>query len=401
MENSVKAYAQNNYKKMFREPDGHLTHKFIVPGSVYSNSLWDWDSWLTDVALHQSIEEDFSQYSKGCILNFLEHIDEAGRIPLMITPEKHLPEVLDGESNGHKPCLAQHAAFIVRQSGDAEWLRPQFGKLLRFIDCYMVNNRHENGLYFWIDDCAIGVDNDPCVFYRPKKSSGSIFLNCLMYKELEAVVYLGKLLCVNVDKYEQEREHLKTAVQEHCFDEKDGMYYSVDLNLLPIDPNSNLHKGAPRHWDCLIQRIGSWSGFLAMWAGIATPEQAQRMVRENLLDEKAYWAPYGVRTLSKYEKMYVIKKSGNPSCWLGPIWGISNYLVFRGLVKYGFDAEARDLAEKTQKLFENDLAACGDLHEYYDPESGEPIMNPGFQNWNLLCVNMQAWLNGESVVEEF
>ena len=401
MENSVKAYAQNNYKKMFREPDGHLTHKFIVPGSVYSNSLWDWDSWLTDIALHQSIKEDFSQYSKGCILNFLEHIDEAGRIPLMITPEKRLPEVLDGESNGHKPCLAQHAAFIVSQSGDAEWLRPQFGKLLRFIDCYMENNRHENGLYFWIDDCAIGVDNDPCVFYRPKKSSGSIFLNCLMYKELEAVVYLGKLLRANVEKYEQEREHLKTAVREHCFDEKDGMYYSVDLNLLPIDPNSNLHKGAPRHWDCLIQRIGSWSGFLAMWAGIATPEQAQRMVHENLLDEKAFWAPYGVRTLSKYEKMYAIKKSGNPSCWLGPIWGISNYLVFRGLVKYGFNAEAKELAEKTQKLFESDLAACGDLHEYYDPESGEAIMNPGFQNWNLLCVNMQAWLNGESVVEEF
>jgi putative isomerase len=138
-----------------------------------------------------------------------------------------------------------------------------------------------------------------------------------------------------------------------------------------------------------------------MWSGIATKEQAERMVKENLLDEKAFWAPYGVRTLSKYEKMYVVKPSGNPSCWLGPIWGISNYMVFRGLVKYGFLDEAKMLAEKTVKLLETDLINSGELHEYYDPEKGTPIINPGFQNWNLLSLNMLAWLKGENVVEEF
>ena len=125
------------------------------------------------------------------------------------------------------------------------------------------------------------------------------------------------------------------------------------------------------------------------------------MVRENLLDENGYWAPFGVRSLSKYEKMYVIKASGNPSCWLGPIWGISNYFVFKGLVKYGFYKEARELGEKTVKLFENDIRKSGELHEYYDPESGAPIINPGFQNWNLLSINIKAWLDGEDVVEEF
>lgn len=401
MENPIKVYAQANYKKVFREPEGQLPYKFIVPGSAYSNELWDWDSWLTDIALHQIVNEDFSEYSKGCILNFLEHIDADGRIPMMIKPTTQLPQILDENTNGHKPCLAQHAAFVVKQSGNVEWLRPEFGKLLRFVDCYMQNNRHENGLYFWIDDCAIGVDNDPSIFYRPKKSSGSIFLNCMMYKELEAVVYLGKLLDVDVSRYAQEQENLKAAVREHCYDEKDGMYYSVDLNLLPINPDEFLHRGAPRHWDCLIQRLGGWSGFLAMWAGIATPEQAERMVRENLLDEKAFWAPYGVRSLSKYEKMYVIKKSGNPSCWLGPVWGISNYMVFRGLLKYGFLEEAKELAQKTVKLFEKDIAACGELHEYYDPETGAPVNNPGFQSWNLLGANMYAWLHEQPVVEEF
>lgn len=392
--NLILNYAEKNYKKMFREPDGLLKYKFIVPGSCYSNSLWDWDSWLTNIALRAFVKEDISEYEKGCVLNFLDHIGEDGRMPIFITPQKEWYNY-DGnpETNIHKPCLAQHAAFIVKSNnGDIEWLRPHFDKLLKFIDYYYHNQRHSTGLYFWINDCAIGVDNDPATYYRPAKSSASIYLNCMMYKELCDICYLGNLLGVDVAFYKQEAENLKAAVQQHCYDEKDGMYYSADLNLVPVDPNSTLHSGAPRHWDSLIQRIGCWSGFMAMWAGIATEEQASRMVKENLLDEKAFWAPYGVRTLSKYEKMYTIKKSGNPSCWLGPIWGISNYMVFDGLVKYGFNDEAKQLAQRTLTLFGDDIAKCGELHEYYDPETGAPVNNPGFQNWNLFAIEMGQWL---------
>ncbi len=406
MSEIILEYAKKNYKKMFREPEGNLVYKHIVPGSMYSNSLWDWDSWLVDIALRQFAEDkDIYPYEQGCIMNFLHYVQEDGRTPIVIFPGHMTPNVFKKgkDTNIHKPCLAQHAAFIVKShNGDAEWLRPHFGKLTRFIDWYMENSRHTpTGLYFWIDDSTIGVDNDPSTFYRPDKSSANILLNCFMYKELLATCYIGDKLGENTDKYRAEAENLKAAIQEHCWDEKDGMYYSCDINLRPVDPKEGLHSGAPRHWDCLIQRLGSWSGFLAMWAGIATPEQAERMVKENLLDQKAFWAPAGVRTLSKYEKMYVIKESGNPSCWLGPVWGISNYMVFRGLVKYGFNAEAAELANKNISLLATDISDSGELHEYYDPESGRPIMNPGFQNWNLLSLNMQAWLDGQPIAEEF
>lgn len=395
-------YAESNYQRMFREPEGRLKRKFIVPGSCYSNCLWDWDSWFTNIALRQFVTEDIFEYEKGCVLNFLEHADDQGRIPIVILPDRTMPELSDGKpSNIHKPCLAQHAAFIVKnRGGDAEWLRPYFEKMLGFVTCYYKNCRHANGLYFWINDYAIGVDNDPCTFYRPEKSSASIFLNCMMYRELEAVCFLGGRLGVDVSFYKKEAENLKRSVREHCYDEKDGFYYSADLNLLPVEDGVFLHSGAPRHWDCLIQRIGCWSGFLAMWSGIAQKEQAERMVRENLLDTDSFWAPFGVRTLSKYEKMYTVKASNNPSCWLGPVWGISNYLVFRGLLRYGYEDEAAALAEKTLALFGKDLQSSGVLHEYYDPETGAPVMNPGFQNWNLLAVNMGAWLQGEMPVSE-
>ena len=252
-------------------------------------------------------------------------------------------------------------------------------------------------MFYWLNDSAIGVDNDPCTFYRPDNSSASVYLNCMMYKELEAIsVIAGKLgLADKQCYYANEAEKLKKAIQEHMWDERNGFYYSVDLNLLPVDLSQEMHSGCPRHWNCLIQRIDVWSGFMAMWAGIATEEQAKRMVEENYKNTKTFNAPYGVRTLSKLEKMYKIIKSGNPSCWLGPIWGISNYMVFDGLVKYGFMDEAKELAEKTIKLFGTDLEETGQFHEYYDPETGVGVNNPGFQNWNLLVILMMEIIEKE------
>ena len=47
-----------------------------------------------------------------------------------------------------------------------------------------------------------------------------------------------------------------------------------------------------------------------------------------------------------------------------------------------------------------DIRSCGEMHEYYDGDRGAPVINPGFQNWNLLAINMGAWLHGEPAVSE-
>lgn len=412
---TIRDHIGRDFGRQFREPGGALNHGFLVPGSdAYADTLWDWDSWLSNVALRQVLAESgnveaaqmASPYERGCVLNFLDHGDMEGWIPITCgrTPAPRPTDYLD--RNMHKPCLAQHAAFLVREDGgDAEWLRERLPRLQAFVNCYRNHHRHACGLYYWQDDFAIGVDNDPCTFFRPPKSSGSIYLNCLMYRELLALAYLCE--CLNLgevgEEYRQDALRLRDAVREHCWDEWLGFYYSVDLNLRPVAHRSewSLHHGQPRDYSCLIQRIGVWSGFLALWAGIATSQQAAVIVEKHLQDPATFNAPYGIRTLSRQEKMYNLRASGNPSSWLGPVWGISNYLTFRGLVRYGYTVEARELAEKTVRLFGHDLERFGALHEYYQPENGEPILNRGFQNWNYLVLNMLAWLEGRPVIEEY
>ncbi len=408
-ESAIYQYVKDNYHLILRDPMGLLQHPFIVPGSVYKYQLWDWDSWLTDIAITQVAAnegtlEEFYAYQKGCIENFVDHIDEeSGWLPIGITDHSYLPEKAPaGEANSCKPVLIQHALFIARIHNDADWLAPMYAAFERYLGYYEQYCKHESGLYFFYDDVAIGVDNDPCTFSRPHRSSASIYLNCLMYKEFLAMAELANLLGKGeaFTVYSDKAEALKSAVREHCYDERNGFYYSVDLNLLPLNPNTWIHHGCPRHWSTLIQRIDVWSGFLAMWAGIADEQQAERMVKENYLNDKTFYAPYGVRTLSKSEKMYAIIKSGNPSCWLGPIWGCANYFMFRALLNYGYTDLARELVDKTITLFGRDIVECGEMHEYYHPDTGEGVNHPGFQSWNLLCANMIAWKNGENTVFE-
>jgi putative isomerase len=418
-----------DYPGMLHEPTGALAYPFVTPGSVYAKELWDWDSWLSDVALCQIMIDQGQQadrqrmlsYGRGCVLNFLAAAKSDGEMPIRIqvNPKSTTRPVAAATtranpSNIHKPVLAQHAAMLVKlDNGNAEWLRAQFPVLQAFERKYRQEQFHApTGLYFWKDDLAIGVDNDPATFFRPFNSSASIFLNCLMYRELLAMGYLSRSLQLGHDvtsEYEQQADALKAAIQKQCWDDRDGYFYSVDLNLRPVtnkpgdylDSHFVLHKGHPRDYDCLIQRIEGWTGFMAMWSGVATPEQAGRMVAERLKNTKTLAAPFGIRTLSKMEKMYGLYASSNPSNWNGPVWGISNYVVFRGLVKYGFEAEAREMADKTIELFGRDFEKNGALHEYYNPDTGEPIMNKGFQNWNYLVMNMIAWEDGRTIVEEF
>ena len=421
-------YIYKEMKGMYREAGGSLKYPFLAPGSnQYLDMLWDWDSWLSNVALRQILLENGNdkdrkealKYEQGCVLNSLSYGGMDGWIPIWIERdapgrEEMLSERNPWKSNMHKPTLAQHAAFIVQQmNGDAEWLRDDFYTLQAFVSNYLNWHRHKaTGLIYWETDEAIGVDNDPSTFYRPNESSGSIFLNALMYKELQATGYLAA--CLNMPEIAQyfstAADQLLKSIREHCWDPRDGFYYSVDLNLKPvIKPDIEslqpgklyFHVGQPRTYDCLIQRLSVWSGFMSLWSNVATPEQAEIMVKRHFHDSTSYNAPAGIRTLSPLEKMYDTRASGNPSSWLGPIWINVNYLVFRGLLNYGYKEEAKELAEKTILLLGRDFERFGALHEYYLPENGEPVLNKGFQNWNFLVLNMAAWLDNKPVIKEY
>lgn len=412
MEESIRSFVIDNTPKVLKNPVSFIKYPFIDPGSVYNGNVWDWDTYwsvygflnLADTYEDPTMRDKIIEHAKGNIYNFFDHQLEDGYIPMMIEvgkwPEpylnmKHKEGVL---MNMHKPFLCNQICLISDYIKDYSWIKDYVNQLEKYFECYYKNYYFENsGLFVWCDDIMIGMDNDPATFGRPKFSTANIFLNSFMVTELKAMAKilnaLGECKIKEAD-YLTKAEQLVEAIQKECWDKRDKFFYSVDVDI-KTRKFDWFHQGLGVFWKTLPIKVRVWSGFIPMWAGFATKEQAEYMVK-HIFDEDTFGSDYGIATLAKDEKMFDLSVTNNPSNWLGPIWLVANYVVFRGLMNYGYLEEAKTICDRTILLLGRDMEKSGSLHEYYDPFTGEPIMNGGFINWNILAINMIDELNGKA-----
>ncbi len=401
-------YFDTTAPQLLRPAEGILQHPSIapsLPGKAYSTSLWDWDTlWTTrglfrfaaitnDRAFHEKVGE----HAVGSLMNFLDHQSEEGRIPIMIdvrnadlfgTLKKASPNI----SNQAKPVFGQLALLIADELGSVEQLAPAFDKILRFYDAWVLGNQSSVGLLVWGDDVAIGNDNDPTTFGRPFFSSANLLLNTLFYQDLKASAELAKRLnrVQDSQRLSAQAQALGEQIQKLCWDPRDSFYYTVDVQC--VDRRAELiptvKRGMDMSWQSLPIRVQTFTGFLPLWCGLATPEQAKEMVQKNYLDDQRFRGDWGVRSLSSKETMYSMEFSSNPSNWLGPVWIIVNYFAWKGLSNFGFHEEADELRDKTMRLLAGDLEKNGSLNEYYHPDTGAALSHKGFMDWNLLVLEM-------------
>jgi len=404
-ERLIRDYVREHVDTVLKEPHAFIRYPFIDPGSVYDGNVWDWDTYWSVYGLlgmmgdfPAKLQEKILEHAKGNVRNFLDHQLEDGYIPMMIEvadwPEpylnmRHREGVL---MNMHKPFLCGQICLISGYTGDFGWISDSVDGLKRYFSYYRdTYYMTEKGLYVWCDDIMIGMDNDPASFGRPKFSTANIYLNSFMVHELQCMAkILESLGDIEAGKFRIQAGELVEAIQRECWDPRDTFFYSVDVDI-KTRKYDWFHQGLGVFWKTLPIRIRVWSGFIPLWAGFATKEQAEGLVH-HYRDEAVFHSPYGVTTLAKNEKMFNLEVTNNPSNWLGPIWLVANYVVFKGLLNYGYVEEAREICQGSLKLLGEDLKKTKCMHEYYDPFTGEPIMNGGFINWNILALNMAGEL---------
>ncbi len=399
-----------NIQGTFHEPDGILTYPYLDPGGIYSKSLWDWDSFWTLNGLlgiaekvhDNSLKKQVIKYGSGAVNNFFKYQGDSGSLSILMNNKDS--DCFDCHSsvnkNMAKPFFGQFCNMIAENLQEkyvVENIENWCDCLAKFYDCYEKRYIHkQTGLYLWANDVAIGVDDDPSTWGRPPFSSANIYLNCFLYADLMAAAKFAEKYNNNdlSKKWNEKAINLADAIQKFCWDERDGMFYSVDVqcqqNLSKHRMFGELNINLKPFWNVIPLKIMSWVSFLPLWCGVATEKQAARMVNENLMNENRFLAKWGIRSLSADEKMYSpAEKRGNPSNWLGPVWIISNYIVWNGLEKYNYKKEAKNISQRIMKLLINDYEKNNLLHENYNPETGEGIAAPGFWNWNILACIME------------
>lgn len=388
----LQAFIKYNWKSSLNEPDGVLKHKFLDPAANYRGQLWDWDSYFCGLALIDVYDET-AEYVKGCVLNFIEHMAPDGSIPYMMKafPQKNVYYATpkhdlkgrseDSDLNSIKPLLAQMTLLACCKLEDNKWMMEIYESLQNHIKHWEKTQKADNGLFVWRSYRGSGTDNHPAIYGRPLNSSAGVELNCFMYMEYLAMSKIAEM-CNDKNsqgKYKKSALELKEAINLHMWDEIDGLYYHLDV--MSKKPPLALQDVS---WDVPL-KFRTWTCFLPMWAGIAPKDRAERMVKEHLINPNEFWSDYGIRTLAKNEKMYSTVEMSNPSNWQGPVWIVSTYLVFNGLVKYGYIDIATKVAKNLLTNLIRDIDECGMLHEYYNPETGKSTIGKGFMNWNALA----------------
>ena len=366
---------------MVRPARGAIPYDYCVPGGFYEQ-LWDWDGFF--IALHFLCRQPAQPgYMRDWVLNFVTMSDEDGWTPGSVTVEGRRTGIVGFQM---KPLLAQGARLAADALDDAGWLAPHYDRLVQVCTRRERTHRDEaTGLFAWDDAMQSGADNNPAIG-NEEADRGKVLscdINAFQWLEYRALAGLAARLGRpdQADDFTARADELRARFEATLWCGEDGTYW-------------NVHAGTK----AFIRRV-SYSNFVPLWAGMATQDQAEQMIRGYLWNEEHMLSPYGLRTLSRQDPEDNNRNIIIPySNWQGPIWPIANYLHLVALLRYGFNSEAEALAKRVAGLCLADLDAIGSMHENYHAETGATLApsaeqskhgrEGGFIGWNLLVQDM-------------
>jgi glycogen debranching enzyme len=91
---------------------------------------------------------------------------------------------------------------------------------------------------------------------------------------------------------------------------------------------------------------------------------------------------FSITTTSKIEPAWEARRY-----WRGPVWIILNWLLYNGLIRYGYAELAEALRSDSLKL----MARSG-FWEYYDPRDGSGCGSPDFSWSAALALEFLAYV---------
>ncbi len=330
----------------------------LLTGYAYGE-FFDWDLYFENVYLSYY---GVSKFDFSNLEVFLDRQQPDGFVSRTLGVKFPRPTQM------FKPFLAQLAVLGSKQRGDDyEWLRKKdYARLKLYLARWMEYDSDHNGLPVWNSSDASGMDNQ-LSRSGPQESYNDegVDLACYLVRELRAMSLIAAKLGNQSDAqhFTAQADQLAKRINDVFWDEKDGFYY-----------DRNEKTGKQIH-------IKTVAGFIPLWAGVAPPDRARRLVKEHLMNEHEFWLKYPVATYAITEPDFFEGTHGGCN-WRGPTWIPTNYMIFHGLIKYGYRAEAKELADRTFHMMMLDINPV--TREYYDSDTGKGNgMNP-FWGWSTL-----------------
>lgn len=371
-------------------PTGKTSYNFYV---FSRNPLWGWGH--GHQVLHESLSMMAYAYmdpvsAQGSQRVYMEQQREDGLIAY-----RHGPRGL--QDYPHKNMPTTSAPFfswinleIFKVSKDRKFLADAYRSGTRYVD-WLIQNRDQDhdGTFEWgpygiienVRDWYNAVFQVSAERYLDvDKEDISDELECLdltlmVIKEMRSL----EQMALDLGKTEESKkwqllvDQTARLVNERMWDDSTGFYYSV---------NRKDHSFSFMTRDLKRQEI---IGFLALWAGVAPKERAERLLSA-LTDTNRFWRRYGIPTLSAADPWY------NPNVdycckWNGPVWLLWDYMVYDGLRTYGYNETASQLAKKMITAVTVQLSKNHNYWESYSPDN-EVLNCPPNYIWDCIIAKL-------------
>jgi mannosylglycerate hydrolase MGH1-like protein len=141
---------------------------------------------------------------------------------------------------------------------------------------------------------------------------------------------------------------------------------------------------ANRLWSGKFTASLAPTSFYPLLAGAASEEQVRAML-PLLNDVSKFGGTWRLPSCTRDDPAFP-----DNVYWRGRVWPPLNFLVWHGLKRYGFDAEAADLADNSYRLFQGEWARRN-CPENYNAVTGEALDQPdtdSFYGWGALMPTM-------------
>jgi neutral trehalase len=205
---------------------------------------------------------------------------------------------------------------------------------------------------------------------------GDVGLMSLYVADCDALAEIADTLGKASEAKElRERAGKYRAKLATMWDEKAGIFLNRDLAT-----------GKPS------QRL-SPTNFYPLLARAASPQQANRMIEEHLLNSNEFWGKWVLPSIARDDPAFK-----DQNYWRGRIWGPMNYLVYLGLRNYDVPQVRRQLAQASLHLVQQEWREKGHLHENYNAITGEgdDVTNSdAFYHWGAL-LGLIDWMEENS-----
>ena len=387
--------------KIRHEPVGFIRAPYLTVtwGTCYA-AVYGWDDHfmtLRFAAAGEIVE------LKNYLTNILTSQEKDGYVPDIFSEQGATKLRFHAQ-----PFLAQNAAIYLSLGGDEAFVREIYPKLSAYLDYYWQAMHWEKGLCCWPETYMSGIDNEISGTLFPINTMLAADLNSYLYLECKAMKYLADRLGLSAGESEQRAAKLAEAVNTVLWDEEYGFYgnYNTRTDAVQLA----LFRARP-------DEVGKYS-FLSgvaipvLYAGLASPERAERMVRGYLMNPKHFLSDYGLRSLSRASEYYNNAVWGNPprfgnparltnSNWQGPVWVVQNYQAILGMLRYGYRDEARLVTERLIRALAAGIEKYGFMRENLDAETGEPLYADKFASWNLLADLLPDFVEGKPPFRNF